>query len=292
MQALNADRFSRFTLNARKSYTRLSLFAVLVFSLFLGACEETNIDLAAQAGADAIKAVTLSDREIKALAEAASRESDARHTVAGPGNPYAVRLQRIAGSYYESDGFRFDFKVYLSPKVNAFAMADGTIRVYSGLMDILNDEELLFVIGHEMGHVVERHIKRKIMLAYAASSVRKGIASQENIAGDLARSALGGLLQNLLNAQFSQSEEKAADDFGLLFLKEQGVDATAAVSALKKLGRPGTSYSLLSSHPEPLARADRMQQQIDSPETMGDPSFIETWIARIKSFFSALFGSD
>ena len=32
-------------------------------------------------------------------------------------------------------------------------MADGTIRVYSGLMDLMTDDELLFVIGHEMGHV-------------------------------------------------------------------------------------------------------------------------------------------
>jgi putative metalloprotease len=33
------------------------------------------------------------------------------------------------------DGYTFRYKVYLSPTVNAFAMADGTIRIYSGLMD-------------------------------------------------------------------------------------------------------------------------------------------------------------
>lgn len=40
-------------------------------------------------------------------------------------------------------------------------MADGTIRVNSGLMDVMNDGELRFILGHEMGHVVERHIKKR-----------------------------------------------------------------------------------------------------------------------------------
>ena len=66
-------------------------------------------------------------------------------------------------------------------------MADGTIRVYSGLMDMLDDRELVFVVGHEMGHVVAKHIKKKIMLAYAGSAARKAIASQQNTAGEIAR---------------------------------------------------------------------------------------------------------
>jgi hypothetical protein len=46
--------------------------------------------------------------------------------------------------------------------------------------------ELRFVIGHEMGHAM--NTSAKIQLAYAASAVRKGIASQQNTAGDVARS--------------------------------------------------------------------------------------------------------
>jgi putative metalloprotease len=36
-------------------------------------------------------------------------------------------------------------------------MADGSIRIYSGLMEMMDEGELLFVLGHEMGHVVEKH---------------------------------------------------------------------------------------------------------------------------------------
>ena len=238
-------------------------------------CDNTNLELATQAGIDAIKAATLSDEDIKRLAANASKQSDSQNTIAGIVNPYGMRLEKLVGDRYNSNGYVFDFKVYLSPRINAFAMADGTIRIYSGLMDMMSDEELLFVVGHEMGHVVKNHIKKKIMLAYAASAVRKGIASQDNLVGDFARSSLGGLTQTLLNAQFSQAEEKEADDFGLLFLKNHGFDISAAISALKKLDGLGQNHSFLSSHPDPAMRAERLQKQILSPEKTEAQSLLD-----------------
>ncbi|WP_299983628.1 M48 family metalloprotease [Desulfobacula sp.] len=120
---------------------------------------------------------------------------------------------------------------------------------------------------------------------YAASAVRKGIASQENIAGDIARSVLGGLAQTLLSAQFSQAEEREADDFGILFLKKYGFDVNAAISALKKLDGLGKKHSFLSSHPAPAARAKRLKKKLDPPEKIGAASFFDKLIARIISLF-------
>ena len=51
------------------------------------------------------------------------------------------------------EGMPLNFKVYYVIDVNAFACADGSVRVFSSLMDIMTDEELLGVIGHEVGHV-------------------------------------------------------------------------------------------------------------------------------------------
>lgn len=258
------------------------LCLILCFSLISG-CENTDLNLAADAGLDAIKAVTLSDKDVAFLASNASKASDAKNTIAKPGSRYARRLKRIAGTVYKTDGYTFNFKVYISPTVNAFAMADGTIRIYSGLMDMLTDDELAFVVGHEMGHVVKKHIKKKIIMAYLASSVRKGIASQNNTAGDIARSALGGLVQRLLNAQFSQAEEKEADTFGLLYLRQHKKNLSAAVSALKKLDTLGKNHSFLSSHPDPALRAKRLQTLINEPEKMDEPSLLDKFIAWVKS---------
>ncbi len=253
---------------------------------FLYGCEDTNIDLATQAGLDAFKAITLSDKDVKMLAVRASAQSDQKNRVAGSSNSYGRRLKKLVGNGFESDGYTFNFKVYLSNQVNAFAMADGTIRIYSGLMDMMNDEELLFVVGHEMGHVVKKHIKKKIMLAYAASAVRKGVASQENSVGDIARSGIGGLLQMLLNAQFSQEEERQADDFGLFYLKQNKINTSSAVSALEKLAGLGKGHSFLSSHPDPDVRAKRIKKQVDSPESINEPGIFEKLINYISGFFN------
>ena len=262
----------------------------LILGLLLAGCEDTDIGLATQAGIEAVKAVTLDDEEVQRLAAAVSVQYDRKHTVAPPDNPYAERLQRLTAPYTEYGGHAFDFKVYLSPKVNAFAMADGTIRIYSGLMDMMNDNELLFVVGHEMGHVVDNHVKEKIRLAYAGSAVRKAIASQRSEAGQIARSVLGALAQQLVNAQFSQQEEREADDFGLAFLQNKGLGEQAAISAMMKLASLGNDHSFLSSHPAPEARAERLTENAHAPAEAEKPSLLKRLIGWLRSLWP--FGRD
>jgi putative metalloprotease len=237
--------------------------AALVCCAALAGCDETDVSLATNAAVDAVRAATLSDEAVRDIAVRAARESDARHTKAAPDSAYAQRLRRLVGQNFREGGRDFNVGVYVSPEVNAFAMADGTIRIYSGLMDLLDDGELQFVIGHEAGHVTKEHLRKKIQFAYAASAVRKGIASQSGAAGDVAGSVIGGLAESLLTAQFSQLEEKDADDAGLAYLKGKSLDPASAVSALKKIAGLGKGHSFLSSHPDPDLRAERIQAQID-----------------------------
>ena len=243
---------------------KLFLFCICCFTL-LG-CEDTNLHLATQAGKEAIQALTLSEEQVQRLSDRTAAHLDSRNTIASPDNSYARRLQRLVSRHGQVQGTTFEYQVYLSPKVNAFALGDGTIRIYSGLMDMLNDQELLFVLGHEMGHVLHEHVQEKMRLALAGSALRKGIASQGNIVGDLARSALGAFVQKLINAQFSQEEEKEADDYGLHFMRSHGYDPAMAVSALHKLASLGNGHSFLSSHPAPQERAERLQRQLKNPE--------------------------
>jgi metalloprotease len=217
-----------------------------------------------------------------------SKQSDLKHTMASPDNPYARRLQRLTAGYSTYDGYEFNFQVYLSQKVNAFAMADGSIRTYSGLMDLLDEGELLFVLGHEMGHVVEKHIKKKIMLAYAGSAVRKAVASQQSAAGEIARSAFGALAENLFNAQFSQQEERAADDYGVMFLKNEEHGVQPAISALMKLAALGNDHSFLSSHPAPESRAERLREITMSSRKIEDQSFLSRIFEWVKETFAVL----
>jgi putative metalloprotease len=243
-------------------YMTKILMILFCLSLIFG-CDNTDLQTATDAGLDAVKAITLSDKDVFAIAAKSSDMSDKKNQLAPADNAYSIRLSRIVTQNFQDGEIAFNYRIYLSPEVNAFAMADGTIRIYSGLMEMMNDGELRFVIGHEMGHVLKKHIRKKIQLAYAASAVRKGIASQENAAGDIARSLVGSLAQSLMNAHFSQLEEKEADDYGLLFLKKKGFEPGSSVSALKKLANLNKGHTFLSSHPDPDKRAERLQAQLE-----------------------------
>lgn len=264
----------------------LSVLLFLMLSAALIGCENTDVQLATEAGIDAYKAVTLSDQAVAELAGKSSAYMDGEHSIATDANHYAKRLRALVGDLHKQDGYTFTYKVYLRDEVNAFAMADGSIRIFSGLMDLLDDGELRFVIGHEMGHVVKQHTRKQLRLAYAASAVRKGLAAQEGMAADLARSHLGGLVQQLMGAQFSQLEEKVADDYGLSFLKAQGHALEKAVSALKKLATLGSGHSFLSTHPDPALRAERISLQIQG-KALSVEETQENLLAAIKSKVTA-----
>lgn len=230
----------------------------LLLSFFLLSCENTDLFMMTDAATDAATAVSLTDDEVNRVARQAARTADDEHQVAPAGSPYDVRLRRIVERYPEMAGHTFNFKVYLTREVNAFAMADGTIRVFSGLMDLMNDRELLFVIGHEMGHVVKNHSRKKVVLAYATSAVKKGLAAQDNEIGQIARSMVGELAEQLSTAQFSQHEERQADQYGAWLLQAGGHDISSAISALEKLAELANRHTFLSSHPDPAARALRL----------------------------------
>ncbi len=272
----------------------LKIFFLLLVLPFSTSCENTDVGIMTAAGIDAVKAVTLSDTKVVQLAKQAAEHVDSSSTIASSTNPYTQRLRQLVGDHLEEDGHSFNYKVYISPQVNAFAMADGTIRVNSALMDMMTNGELRFIIGHEMGHVTKKHIKKKMMLAYGGSALRKAIASQENLAGDISRSIFGSFAEAIVNAQFSQQEEREADDYGLEFIIREGYDRQAAVSALRKLATLGADHSFLSSHPAPDRRAHRLENRLDGNEP--SPSLFErvinitkmawNWLARlIFSFF-------
>lgn len=241
---------------------KLTFIIPCLFLLCFAGCENVDLLMATDAGVDAVKAVSLSEEAVREMAKQSSAYADSRQSIAPPENTYAKRLKRLVGEHHREDGLDFNYRVYLDKEVNAFAMADGTIRLYSGLMDMLDDEELRFVIGHEMGHIALKHIHKQLRLAYASSAARKAIASVDGSAGDIARSQLGGFVQLLTGAQFSQIEEKEADDYGLKFMQEKRYAPEAAVSALNKLAALGNGHSFLSSHPAPGARAKRLTLQL------------------------------
>ncbi|AZR93946.1 peptidase [Bordetella trematum] len=254
-----------------KPVQRALLLTALAGSLTLAGCASLkNLDTnnLMSAGSDMAKAATLSDADIVQLSNAACKESDAQSKVAPAGNKYAKRLNKVMAGFgnMNVNGQKINYKVYQTNEVNAWAMGNGCVRVYSGLMDMMNDDELRGVIGHEIGHVALGHSKKAMQTAYAVSAARSAAGAAGNsVVNALNSSQLGDLTEKFINAQFSQSQESDADDYSYDLLKQKKMNTKGLVTAFQKLGElDGGESSMLSSHPSSPSRAAHIQQRIDS----------------------------
>ncbi len=230
----------------------------------LSACSSMNMTQASSAGLKALQAATVSDEQIQEYTREFIVESDKQNTVAPDNDPYAIRLNKITAAFNNRNGL--NVKVYKQKEVNAFATADGSIRVYSGLMDIMTDEEILGVIGHEIGHVMNKDTKNAFKNALLISALRDGISSTSGKVAALTSSQLGDLGEAFFQSQYSQKQEYAADDYGYAFLKASGLNPWAMSMALDKLkqleqqaGAANNAVNqLFSTHPDIAARTGRM----------------------------------
>ncbi|NRR29903.1 M48 family metalloprotease [Oxalobacteraceae bacterium] len=233
------------------------------------ACTSTNaVDfggLVNSAGL-AAKAATLSDAEVADLADKSCADLDRRNKIAAPGSKYAKRLA-TALKPLKMDKFNgkpLNAKVYLVSDVNAFAMDNGCIRVFAGLMDMANDDEIRGVVGHEIGHVLLGHSKKSMQTAYTLQAARGAAGAVSTTAATLSQSDLGDLGQKFIQAQFSQSQETDADDQSYGILYKEKLSRTGLVTMFQKLAKlDGSGHSMFSSHPSSPDRAQHIQSRID-----------------------------
>ena len=183
----------------------------------------------------AVQAFTLSDEQINAYVHEYIQHSDSTNKVLPETSPYVIRLRSLTQSLTDVEGTPLNFKVYEATEVNAFACADGSVRVYSALMDAMDDNELLGVIGHEIGHVAHRDSRKAFQTALMTSALKDGIASRGGVVAQLTDSQLGQLGEALVNARYSQKQENNADDYGYDFLKKHGKNPAAMAASFKKL---------------------------------------------------------
>ena len=235
--------------------------------------KKINVGKVVQAGTDAAKAITLSDADIAAMSREYMQWMDTHNPLTKPDTEYGKRLEKLTGHIKEVDGLKVNFGVYEVVDVNAFACGDGSVRICAGLMDIMTDDELLGVIGHEVGHVAHKDSKNGFRTALLTSALKDGISSQGGTAAKLSDSQLGDLGEALVNSTYSQKQERSADDYGYEFLKSHGKNPWAMALSFQKLKKlqeeAGAQKSsklnqLFSTHPDLDARIQRMEERATS----------------------------
>jgi predicted Zn-dependent protease len=153
--------------------------------------------------------------------------------------------------------------------VNAFALPGGFIYVTRGLMTSINDEaELATVMGHEIGHVTNRHSVQQISKAQLAQ-VGLGVGSL--LSSDVAK--LAGLASqglSLLFLKYSRDAENQADLAGFRYAANQNYDVREMVKVFQTLDRVsqasggGKLPEWLETHPDPGTRIENTQARLDT----------------------------
>jgi len=214
-----------------------------------------------------VAAATYSDADAARDAAAGVKWMDEHNTVAGPKDPYTVRLNKIFGKHKNEDGLTLNYKVYKVIDINAFACADGSVRVFSSLMDIMTDEELLAIIGHEIGHVKNHDSRDAMKAALTRAAIAEGASSQSGTVAALSESQLGALAEAMMDSKHSRKQESEADDYSYEFLKKHSYNVTAAYTAFMKFAKmsEGATQSkmekMMSSHPDSKKRAESIKEK-------------------------------
>ena len=218
-------------------------------------------------GADLLKAGTISEQDVIKESRSAVEFLDSDNTVNPASAESSKRLDSLVKrvNLPEIEGVEFNFKVYQTEpdNLNAFATPDGSIRFNSALMDAMTDDQVLAIIGHEIGHVVEKHSFKQMRKSLLSSAAIRAAASQSS-AGSAAYNIGGGdLAQKFVNASFSKSDEISADKYALKVLEEAGAKPESMLEAIEVLkAKFGNGGGMLSSHPSNNKRIKRLKKAI------------------------------
>lgn len=241
----------------------LILFSLLVLLSGCAANGQFDAGKAVAIGAGALHASMLDEQSVKQAASLSAKELDGQSKIAGANSPYTIRLNNMTRNLHNYDGLNLNFKVYISKDVNAFAMADGTVRVHSALLDVMPDDQVLAVIGHEIGHVKLKHSYQQMKSALLTNVAFEAVSSVGGTIGALSSSQLGTLARTAVSARFSQADELESDAYAVRALKRMGKDPYAMKRSIETLQKGGGSGGgFLSSHPSNQNRIDNIQKEI------------------------------
>lgn len=245
------------------------LATIVVAGVYTGQAQIKIGDKALGAIQNGMSSFSFSDADAAALAAQGIKKLDSASTIAGPKDGYTLRLNRVFGKHSSENGLKLNYKVYLTKEVNAFACADGSVRVYSGLMDIMDDNQLLAVIGHEIGHVANHDSRDAMKAAYRNAAIAGAIGSTSSKAAAITDSQVGQIAQALAQSKYSRKQESEADTFSYDFMKANGYDVNAVESAFNMLasmseGADSNFISqMMSSHPDSKDRAEKARKRAE-----------------------------
>lgn len=257
---------------AKSAYAIFLAAGISLASGTPGYAQEDNFDQLPDLGSNA--ANYLSDYEAQQLGRAFIRQS--RYRLPYVSDPELVDyINRLGDKLLAvSDHADKDYKFYLIDNrvINAFAVPGGHIAMHTAILTKSESEsELASVVAHEISHVTQQHISRKLEASRYDSWLALAALLAAAAAGgaDAAQAALGVTQASIIDKQlsYSRSYEAEADSLGIRLLSRAGFDPAAMPVFFKRLldeSRVNESHApeFLRSHPLTINRIAESAERV------------------------------
>jgi predicted Zn-dependent protease len=158
----------------------------------------------------------------------------------------------------ERKKINYRYSIIKDEEFNAYAIAGGKVYLLTGLIDELDkEEELAFVIAHEIAHNELKHCIKKVQYAAISSEINP-------ILGNLVQ-----LAYSIYHLPFSKDEELEADKLAVELMKKAGYDKNGAISFFRKLQQKEKQYKkenksdendFISTHPQTEERIKKIEE--------------------------------
>ncbi|KES16940.1 Peptidase family M48 [Gilliamella apis SCGC AB-598-P17] len=185
---------------------------------------------------------SLSENDILAISQQACIENDNKAIIPPDYHHLNRRLSKVAQSLPKRiNNIELNYKVYIDTAPNAWSTANGCIRINSGLIKLLEDNELQAVLAHEQAHIALKH---GISLFRQAPYIEITDKANE--------------LVIIVKEETSHQYEVEADSYAFNLLVRESIDPIGLLNMLTKM--PIHSKNQPTSHP---SRIKRMANIVD-----------------------------
>ncbi len=170
-------------------------------------------------------------------------------------------------------GEAVDVRVVHSPTVNAFALPPHHVAIFTGILPIAaNEAGLAAILGHEVGHVIARHVDERLSQQLLAHGAEIGL-DLFLPGSDYKSLILGGVGVGLnfgVLLPYSRTQEQEADAIGLGLMAKAGYDPAEAVEVWRRMQKAnlGSLPAFLSDHPSDQSRIEELQRNLAAAEIL------------------------
>jgi len=174
---------------------------------------------------------------------------------------YVNLVGKAVAATSDRPNLNYHFAILNDQTINAFATPGGYVFVTRGLLkQVRNEAELAAVLGHEIGHVSQKHMLEVIQRSKQIAGVSEaGLAYAARQPGQF-KQLIDSAATKLLDEGYDQGKETEADKLGVIFAARVGYDATAYLGLLNRLrGLKGDDRTLFKTHPNYSARIDAVE---------------------------------